>query len=403
MADLVNSIPCGVLVFDDGGKILETNETLQQWLGFAKHELENKTIDSILTLASRIFYNTHFFPLVKLHSSAEEIFLTLLTQNREDVPVLSNTVRREYEGRVVNICSFIRVFQRKKYEEEILQARRTAEDALRENEALQSLSRKLETRTQELDRQLQRMVAVNKDIVQFSKIVSHDLQEPIRKIRLFANMLEMKLPQSTELSRPVLGKIQSSADRLAHLTTGLHQYVNIDLAGDLRETNLNEVLAEAAEKVTNARAFNGLQLDSEPLPSIEGYPALLELLFYHLLDNAIKFRKPDQELVVKVKSTLLDENIYRALPDKYRFLEHVRIVFSDNGIGFDDQYKDYVFQLVKKIDPQSKGLGIGLALSKKIVDNHNGSIRIESRPGSGTQIFLVFPLRLSNLTSVSEG
>lgn len=399
MEDLVNLLPCGVLVFDDGGKILETNETLRQWLGFGQHDLEDKNIDTILTLASRIFYNTHFFPLIKLHSRAEEIFLTLLTQAKDDVPVLSNTVRREHGNKVLNICTFIRVFQRKKYEEEILQARRAAEDALKENEALQSLSKKLEMRTQELDQQLQRMVAINEDIVQFSKIVSHDLQEPIRKIRLFANMLEMKLPQSTELSRPVLGKIQSSADRLAHLTTGLQQYVNIDLTRGCSQTDLNEVLAAARHKVTRARAFPDLQLDSEPLPSIEGYPALLELLFYHLLDNAIKFRKPDQTLVVKVNSTLLDENIYRAIPDKYRFLEHVRIVFSDNGIGFDEQYKEYVFQLVKKIDPRSMGLGIGLALIKKIVDNHNGSIRIESHIGSGTRIFLVLPLRLSHIST----
>lgn len=396
MEDLVNAIPCGILVFDDTGKIVKTNETLRQWLGFEQHDLEERSIDSILTLASRIFYNTHFFPLIKLHSRAEEIFLTLLTQAKEDVPVLSNAVRREHGNRVVNICTFMRVFQRKKYEEEILQARRSAEDALKENAALQSLSKNLEMRTQELDRQLQRMVTINKDIVQFSKIVSHDLQEPIRKIKLFANMLEMKLPLSTELARPVLGKIQSSADRLAHLTTGLQQYVNIDLDGDRRQTDLNEVLAAARDKVARARAFTDFQLDSEPLPSIDGYPALLELLFYHLIDNAIKFRRPDKELVVKVSSTLLDENIYRALPDKYRFLEHVRIVFSDNGIGFDNQYKEYVFQLVKKIDPQSKGLGIGLALIKKIVDNHNGSIRIESHPGAGTRIFLVLPLRLSH-------
>lgn len=399
MDGLMNSIPCGILLFDDSGKILETNETLRRWLGFEQHLLEGKNIGSILTLSSRIFYSTHFFPLIKLHSHAEEIFLTFQTKNNEDVPVLSNAVRRRHGDSFVNICAFIRVFQRKQYEEEILQARRTAEDALKENKALQSLSKKLEMRTQELDQQVQRIAAINKDIIQFSKIVSHDLQEPIRKIRLFANMLETKLPQQADAGRPALDKIQSAADRLAHLTMGLQQYVNIDFARDCRLTDLNDALSTALDKVTRAREFTHLALEAERLPSIEGYPALLELLFYHLFDNAVKFRDPGRQLVVKVESMLLEENIYRALPDKYRFLEHVRIVFSDNGIGFDDQYKEYVFQLVKKVDLQSKGLGIGLALIKKIVDNHHGTIRIESQPGGGTRVFIVLPLRMSHFSA----
>jgi sigma-B regulation protein RsbU (phosphoserine phosphatase) len=153
-----------------------------------------------------------------------------------------------------------------------------------------------------------------------------------------------------------------------------------------------EVLDAARERVTEGRAFNAFQFIVEPLPRIWGFRSQLELLFYHVIDNAIQFRKPGSELVLKVSSVLLEENIYRSIRDKYKFTEHVKITFSDNGIGFDKQYTNYVFDMVKKLDPTSNGLGVGLSLVKKIVDNHSGSIKIESQPGKGTNVILTLPL-----------
>jgi signal transduction histidine kinase len=101
--------------------------------------------------------------------------------------------------------------------------------------------------------------------------------------------------------------------------------------------------------------------------------------------------------VINISSTLLEENLYRSIRDKYQFVEHLRIIFKDNGIGFDDQYRDYVFELVTKAHVGRTGLGIGLALIKKIVDNHGGTVRIESEAGKGTSVFLVLPLRMSGM------
>lgn len=393
MGDLLNAAPCGVLLFDDGGTMLSVNKTLADLLGYKKEELEGRSIEMILSLASRIFYNTHFFPVVRLHSKAEEIFLTLIDREKNDIPVLANAVRRLNNDRYENLAVFMTVFQRRKYEDEILHAKRVAENALKENKDLQTLTHSLETRTRELERQNQKILTINKDLVQFSKIISHDLQEPIRKIMLFSSVLSSTANGHwSEKSLSSLGKIENSAERLRRLTQGLQQYVNVDLDESMTKVNLGNVLAAALIRVKQDRGFDSFKIITDTLPSIDGYAVQLELLFYHLLDNAIQFRKPDEELVVRIDHSLFEENLYRSIRDRYWFVEHVRIIFSDNGSGFDNQYKDYVFDLVKKAHTGSQGLGLGLALIKKIVDNHRGTISIESEPGKGTKVILILPL-----------
>lgn len=398
MNDLLNIAPCGVVLFNDAGIIIRTNETLNKWLGYENTELPGKKVETILSLASRIFYNTHWFPLVKLHARADEIFLNLITKEKHDLPVLSNTIRFESDGSWENLCVFIPLRERQKYEGEIIQAKRVAENALKENKALLALTQALEERTQELDRQNAVAQAITEDIRQFSKIVSHDLQEPIRKIRLFSNILESAGNNFSERGLSALKRIQASAERLSKLTSGLQEYVSVDEEATYTRVDLNESVSAALEKVQAARDFSDIELIGEPLPAVYGFRQQLELMFYHLLDNAVKFRNRARSLSVRLAHTLLDENIYRSIEGKYKFVEHVRIIFSDNGDGFDNLYKDYVFDLVKKISTGNKDLGIGLALVKKIVHNHSGTIDIQSEPGKGTSVILVFPLKINNQT-----
>jgi sigma-B regulation protein RsbU (phosphoserine phosphatase) len=395
MDDLLNIAPCGILLFDDGGNVLRANKTLKDLLGYNDQELEGKTVDNIFSVATRIFYNTHLFPVIKLHSRADEIFLTLVTKDKKDIPVLSNTVRRQNDGKFENLSVFVPLFERKKFEEEILQARRTAENALKENKQLQALTETLESRTRELEKKNQKIVAVNDDLTQFNKIISHDLQEPIRKIRLFTSMLTASgSDQMAERSRMALTKIESATERLSKLTLSLQQYVNVDADVKYTLVDLNDSLSAAASRVRASRKFDDFELVSGHLPSIEGFPAQLELLFYHLVDNAIQYRNPDRKLKIMIDHTVLEENVYRSIPDKYNFMEHVRIICSDNGVGFDNQFKEYVFDMIKKINIGTEGIGMGLALIKKIVSNHGGTVTVESRHGEGTQFTMVLPLRM---------
>jgi phosphoserine phosphatase RsbU/P len=128
--ELLNNAPCGFLSFIDDGTIVMANATLQELLGYKPDELRGRKIESILPIASRIFYQTHFFPLLKLHGKAEEIYFSLRSKQGSDIPMLVNGVRQEKAGNLLNNCIFMPIHQRIQYEDEILQAKKIAEVAL---------------------------------------------------------------------------------------------------------------------------------------------------------------------------------------------------------------------------------------------------------------------------------
>src|SRR5918993_938774 len=131
MDDLLNTAPCGFLSFDDDGRIAAANETLAELLGYERGELLGRHVESLLPVASRIFYQTHLFPLLKLHDRVEEVYFSLRSKGGAETPVLVNAVRRERGGVVVNDCVLMHVRQRNQYEDEILRAKHAAEDATR--------------------------------------------------------------------------------------------------------------------------------------------------------------------------------------------------------------------------------------------------------------------------------
>jgi sigma-B regulation protein RsbU (phosphoserine phosphatase) len=394
MINLLNSAPGGYLAFRDDGLIVYVNDTLSNSLGYKSDELTGKSVEHIFNLATRIFYNTHFFPLVRLHAKADEIFLSLKTKAGDDIPVLTNAERRLENGIYTIHCILIPVVQRKKYEDEILRGKRDAEKALTENKHLQDLKHSLEARTLELDRQYQKQLAIHQDLLQFSKIISHDLQEPLHKIQLFTDVISREQGHKlTERSASAIQKINAAAERLRILITGLQEYISVDTEKSHTDVDLNEAVEHAKAKAIAQRKFDLFELHYAPLPVIHGYRAQLELLFFHLIDNAIQFRDPARGLKIEISCVDLEENVYKVSKDKYKFEEHIRLTFSDNGVGFKTEYKAYVFELLKKINPVSDGLGMGLSLIKKIVDNHSGNLTVSSTEGKGTRFIIHLPIK----------
>src|SRR5687768_355489 len=126
MNDLLNNAPCGFASFGDDGIILLTNARLRERLGYDEGELEGQHIETILSVGGRVFYHTHFFPLLKMQGIAEEIYFSLRTKHGEEVPVLANAARQEREGQMVNDCIFVRMRQRRRYEDELIRLKQEA-------------------------------------------------------------------------------------------------------------------------------------------------------------------------------------------------------------------------------------------------------------------------------------
>src|SRR6188768_1678061 len=144
MEELLARAPCGFLSFADDGRILLLNSTLLEMLSFENEELAGRLIDVILPPGSRVFYQTHFFPLLRLHGRADEIYLSLRGKDGREIPILANAVRHEWDGMAVNDCVFMRMSQRSRFEDEILAARKEAERANKaKDEFLAALSHEL--------------------------------------------------------------------------------------------------------------------------------------------------------------------------------------------------------------------------------------------------------------------
>lgn len=389
-------LPCGYVSFRDDGVITGCNSTIASWLRYPREEIVGKSIEAIFTLATRIFYNTHFFPLIKLHSKASEIFLSLKTKDNRDVPVLANAERTLEQSHYVIHCVFIAVKERKKFEQELLEARRKAENALKENEELTALTKVLEENSIEIEKHHQHQIMMNEDLLQFSKIISHDLQEPIRKIQIFNDSI-LKDPGTilTGKSKILSSKIEHAAARLKMLTASLEEYITIDYEKVYKEVDLNKVIETAKSRAADYRQFFELSVEMKQMPKLLGHPRQLELLFFHLMDNAIQFRSPARKLEIKISHLLLQENIFRTSRERYKYTEHLRISFEDNGVGFSEEYQDYVFQLFKKLDTSTSGLGIGLPLVKRIVQHHSGDVRVISAPGKGTRFEIQLPINVT--------
>ncbi len=403
MNDLLNSAPCGYLAFAEDGTIVMANHTLSRWLGYMNDELAGKSIESIFNLATRIFYNTHFFPLLKLHTKAEEIFISLQTKDRNTIPVITTAESRTEDGVMTFHCVFVPVRQRAKYEDEILQAKREAESALRENKHLAELKAALEHRSLELDQQYQKLLTMNQNLVQFSKIVSHDLQEPLRKIQIFSDIVVRHDKESlSDKSKTAIQKIHASVERLRVLTSGLHQYVSLDSDDLIEDVDLNVSFNAARSRAVQHRQFDAIHFECDDLPIIQGYKAQLELLFFHLIDNAIQFRKQSERLKIQISGILLEDNMYKMTNTRYKFVGHLRLSISDNGIGFDNAFKEHVFELLTRLGPPTGGLGIGLSLVKKIVENHFGVLTVNSEKDLGTTFTITLPLKIHSQTSHNQ-
>jgi sigma-B regulation protein RsbU (phosphoserine phosphatase) len=395
-AEYLNTAPCGFLVFSDEGTIMTVNDTLLDMLQYERESLIGHSIERILTLANRIFYQTHLFPLITLHGKAEEIFITLLSSDKREIHVLLNAKRKTQDDIITNHCILIPVQQRRKYEHELLHAKKAAEEALLKNEILLKTQAILEENKQEMDRQVSRLTQMHRELTQVNKVISHDIQEPIRKIAIFADIaMKEAEKQANVVFRNSLEKISHACLRMAKLVSSLEHYMALQsTTNNTENVDLNLTVEKGKSLAIQSSGYKDeIVFETVPLPVMQGSRSQIELLFFNLFENAIKFRQPSQQLKIRLTATIFQENSYKSLQESYHYSDVVKISFTDNGKGFDTEHSNNLFQLFQKLQVDSMGTGLGLALCKKIVDNHFGEISFDSSPGKGCSFHIILPLK----------
>ena len=236
----------------------------------------------------------------------------------------------------------------------------------------------------------------NDNLQQFAYVASHDLQEPLRKIESFGNILQDQYADKlSETGVDLLNRMQSASTRMATLIKDLLAYSRLTSNQQtMRPVALEQVLSWVVSDLDVAIVESGTTLSRALLPSVTGDESQLRQLFQNLLSNAIKFRRNDQAPVITVT---VDQVPAEELPSAGRpsrpAASYYRIRVSDNGIGFDEQYRSRIFQVFQRLHSRSQyaGTGIGLAIVQKVVENHNGMISATSEPNAGATFSVYLP------------
>jgi signal transduction histidine kinase len=242
---------------------------------------------------------------------------------------------------------------------------------------LRTLNEELERRVAERTAALERS---NQDLSQFAYVASHDLQEPLRMISSYTQLLQRRyVSQMNEEAQSFMRFAADGARRMQDLVTDLLTYAQIDRQGKpLAEVDVRKAVDQAIDALKLAITQENAKITVDPLPVVLGDESLVAQVFQNLVSNSLKYRSTEPPRI----------HIW-AVPGSSS--TEWKFFVKDNGAGFDMQFKPRLFQMFQRLESQQTGTGIGLALCKKIIQHHGGRIDIESRVGLGTTVF--FTLR----------
>jgi sigma-B regulation protein RsbU (phosphoserine phosphatase) len=219
------------------------------------------------------------------------------------------------------------------------------------------------------------------------------MEEPLRKLSLFSGML-LEGQGEKEQNR-LVERIRKVAGQMHNILVGLQQYVWLnDATVAAEEIPVEKLLQGIIAKLETEFPGARLLVNKESAENIEGDPEQIQLLFYHLLSNAVRFRKED-EVVVSITSHKVQVNQFKNTNGRYKYVDHNKITITDKGIGFNPEYKKQLFELFKRLHNES-GRGVGLAICKKIIDNHHGTISIDSKTNEGTTVTIYLPANIAS-------
>ena len=408
---LLDDAPCGYVVFADDGTIRAANATLLDMLGYARDELVGRHVESMLTVGARIFYQTHFFPLLRLHARAEEIFLLLRARDGTDVGTLVNAVRRERDGEWRTECVLLRIVERRKFEDALLRAKKEAEAAnaalVASQEQLEEQAVELEAQATELEAQSEELRTINEELMErgveleearaaaeranrakseFLATMSHELRTPLNAIAGYVQILELGVHGPiTTAQQETLGRIERSQRHLLRLINDVLNLARIE-AGRVEYrierisvTDLVESVLPMVEPQMAARRLR-TEVRAPQTLVVRADREKTEQILLNLLSNAAKFTPPDG--TIRIVASPYDDG-------------RVAVRVEDTGIGIPPEKLTSVFEPFVQVDASSsrraQGTGLGLSISRDLARGMKGDLTAESVVDVGSTFTLLLP------------
>ena len=357
-----------ITVFDRNYKFVGWNKRCEQVHGKTKEEAIGKTIFEM-------------FPGVENYPEFMDSQDRSLKGEFVHVPV----VRDGYTGDYLELF-YIPLINEMGETYAVVNVMHDVSDYVLNTEALSVLNKKLESKNAELEQK-------NEEITSFAFIASHDMKEPLRKIHTFSDWLvQQEIGMLSETGKKLVEKINFSVNRMETLIDDILVLTKIHSDTHREEdVDLNKILKQVMDEMDEQIRQTQTTINSKKLPSIKGNSNQVFYLFKNLISNAIKFQKPGSVPHITISSEVSKAGDLN-LSDQHE--EYVKISFEDNGFGFDQHYSKKIFQVFQRLHGkyEFEGTGIGLAICKKIMENHNGSITAESELGKGSVFNCFFPL-----------
>ncbi|MBV4356103.1 ATP-binding protein [Pinibacter aurantiacus] len=266
-----------------------------------------------------------------------------------------------------------------------------------------ALENKVNERTKELQKASEKLEQINtelrrtnKELEQFAFVSSHDLQEPLRKIQTFADLINRNIEQPAFDVKRYLEKINASAERMSILIKDLLNFSKLSkINEEFVQTDLNKILQDVISDFEVLIKQKNAEIKFTSLPIIKAIPLQMNQLFYNLISNGLKFSNRERP-VIEIKCAVEEgKNIVNGKCDLAKDQSYLHLSFKDNGIGFDQSYADQIFTIFQRLNNDKQrfsGTGIGLAICKKIVENHRGCIAAHGAENAGATFDIYLPV-----------
>ena len=355
---LFNSAPDGMLVIDNQFQILRVNKAFIALCGLEEGDIIGRKCHAIFWGET---CNRSGCPLVQIQGGKKRIEMETVKTLKDGtrLPCITTaTPFLEPDGVKNGVVMVVKdISERKIAEQELTES---ASQLRRSNQALQD----------------------------FAHIISHDLQEPLMLIQAFSRRLQNKSGDAlNNQCQRYIAQIDGSAARMQDLIQGLLSYARISSkTGNFTAISLNNIISQVCDDLTLRIEQADVNITVDPIPSIEADPLGMRQLFQNLIGNSLKYMRKEEGLQISVTCSMA-----RA-PETGT--ESVRLDIQDNGVGFAPEKREKIFDIFERLDAArtSRGTGIGLAICKKIVEYHNGTITAASIPGQRTTFTVTLPL-----------